>query len=67
MSTFVWYTMIAPFRIDWTSLYANGTLADISMARNNANCTANIYFETAEILKVDRVFASDADYYLNGI
>ena len=37
------------------------------MARNNANCTANIYYETKEILKVDRVFASDSDYYLNGI
>ena len=37
------------------------------MARNNANCTANVYYETREILKVDRAFASDSDYYLNAI
>jgi hypothetical protein len=59
--------LITPFDIDWTTLYAYGVIGDIFMARNNANCTANIYFETKEILKVDRVFASDADYYLNGI
>jgi len=56
-----------PFRIDWRSTYANGAIGDIAMARNNANCAANVYFETREILKVDRVFASDADYYLNAI
>ena len=56
-----------PFRIDWSSTYANGAIGDIAMARNNANCAANVYYETREILKVDREFASDADYYLNSI
>ena len=37
------------------------------MARNNANCAANVYFVTREILKVDKAFASDSDYYLNAI
>ena len=56
-----------PFRINWSSTYANGAIGDIAMARNNANCAANVYYETREILKVDKVFASDADYYLNSI
>ena len=37
------------------------------MARNNANCAANVYFETRELLNVDKAFASDVDYYLNSI
>ena len=67
LSTVYYMVWIEPFRIDWTSLYANGTFGNIAMARNNANCTANVYAETTEVLKVDSVFASDADYYLNGI
>ena len=59
--------MIAPFRIDWSATYASGALGDISMARNNTACAANTYFETKEILKVDKAFASDSDYYLNSI
>jgi hypothetical protein len=59
--------VIVPYRIDWSRTYAGGALGDISMARNNSNCAANTYFETREILKVDKAFASDSDYYLNSI
>lgn len=59
--------LVDPFRINWSSTYSNGAIGDISMARNNANCAANVYFETREILKVDKSFASDADFFLNGI
>tara|TARA_B110000285_G_C14950598_1_gene526580 strand:- start:432 stop:749 length:318 start_codon:yes stop_codon:yes gene_type:complete len=62
-----WVLFVDPFEINWKSTYANGALGDISMARNNSNCAANVYFETRTILKVDKVFASDSDYYLNAI
>ena len=65
--TLGWVLLVEPFQINWKSTYANGAIGDISMARNNANCAANVYYETREILKVDRAFASDSDYYLNAI
>ena len=40
---------------------------DISMARTNYKCVANIYADFTGKLKPDYVFASDPDYYLSSI
>ena len=66
-SRLLYATFLQPFAINWARTYAAGALGDISMARSNTNCAANTYFETREILKVDKAFSSDSDYYLNSI
>ena len=57
----------AHFHIDWSHLYAFGAIGDISMARTNMKCVANIYADIGAKLKPDYKFASDTDYYLNSI
>ena len=44
-----------------------GALGDISMARTNSKCVANIYKDLADKLKPDYKFASDTDFYLNSM
>jgi hypothetical protein len=55
------------YHIDWSRLYAFGAIGDISMARTNYKCVANIYADFDGKLKPDWEFASDTDYYLNSI
>lgn len=46
---------------------AYGALGDMSMARTNSKCVANVYADLADKLIPDYKFASDTDFYLNSM
>ena len=55
------------FPVDWSRLYAYGTLGDISMATTNMRCASNTYADLDGSFVPDYVFEQDNDFYLNSI